>query len=227
MAIHQSSKRDMSLVHPIKCGFGYAFLIESVQGLFLIDSGSPGQENRVLAKMGALGRSDLKLIWITHAHYDHYGSASALRKNTGALIGIHQKEVDFISKGRSPIGTTRSYGFIYLFAQNILMRAGPLDRTCPDFSCEDGESLSEFGLDAVILHTPGHTPGHTCVILEKDIAFCGDLLGGFPKLGLQSFLATNWEQLPKSLKKLRLSRPKYLYLGHKPQPVPGCALENI
>lgn len=63
-------------IHPIACGLGHAFLIETESGLCLVDSGSPDEEQRVLACLRALGRSDLKLIWITHAHYDHYGSVT-------------------------------------------------------------------------------------------------------------------------------------------------------
>src|SRR5659263_83973 len=82
-----NAKSSITL-HILDCGFGLGFLVEAPGGLFLIDCGSPGQHQKVLEKMHELGRSDLKLIWITHAHYDHYGSAAALRDLTGARIGV-------------------------------------------------------------------------------------------------------------------------------------------
>lgn len=208
-------------VHPIPCGWGIAFLIETTRGMFLIDSGSPDQQNRILKKMKALGRDDLKLIWITHAHYDHYGSASELRKITGALIGVHIDDAVSMTAGFSPLGTTRRYGFIYPPAQKALNHFHPLPPTPPDFVCEDGDTLEQYGLDASILHTPGHTPGHTCVKLEEGIVFAGDLLGGFPQPGLQSLLATNWNQLSISLLILQAAKPKWIYIGHSIQLISG------
>jgi glyoxylase-like metal-dependent hydrolase (beta-lactamase superfamily II) len=208
-------------IHPIPCGWGIAFLIETAHGLILIDSGSPGQQNRILKKMKELERNDLKLIWITHAHYDHYGSASALRKMTGALIGIHAEDAESMTAGLSFLGTTRRYGFIYPPAQKGLNFFHPLSPTTPDFVCEDGDSLEHYGIDASVLHTPGHTPGHTCLKLEEGIVFAGDLLGGFPRPGLQSLLATNWDQLSSSLLTLQAAKPKWIYLGHSIHPISG------
>jgi len=92
-------------IHIISCGFGLSFLLEYPQGLYLIDSGSPGMQAGVIDKMKALGRSDLRLIWITHSHYDHYGSAAATREQTGALIGIHPADAPTMTGGLSQLGT--------------------------------------------------------------------------------------------------------------------------
>jgi hydroxyacylglutathione hydrolase len=214
-------------IHPLRCGLGTAFLIETPKGLYLIDSGSPGQQNRVLKKMREIGRSDLKLIWVTHAHYDHYGSAAALRELTGARIGVHSADAADMAAGRSLIGSSRRYGFIYPPAQRMAMLINPLAKTPPDFTLEDGDTLAAYGLNAVVLHTPGHTPGHSCLRLEGGIVFAGDLLGGFPRPALQSLLATDWRQLPGSLAKLRAAGAKWVYLGHSPRPLEGSLLQGI
>jgi hydroxyacylglutathione hydrolase len=129
----------MMRIHPLSCGLGLAFLIELPQGLFLCDSGSPGQQWRVLAKMKALGRNDLKAIWITHAHYDHYGSAAALRELTGALIGVHPADAEYLSSGQSPLGTPRSFGVLFQPSQALFMHIRPLPPASPDFTLVDGE----------------------------------------------------------------------------------------
>lgn len=211
-------------IYPLSCGFGLAFLIETPTGLFLIDSGSPGQQDRVLEKMRALGRNDLKLIWITHAHYDHYGSAAALREITGACIGVHPADAVYMSASESPLGTSRQYGFIYPAAQKLLRRIWPLPTAAPDFTLVDGEKLDQYGLDATILHTPGHTPGHTCVLLPDGTAFVGDLIGGFPRPRVQSLLATDWGQLGGSLSRLQAKAPQWIYTGHVRRKIPGSLL---
>lgn len=214
-------------VHPLPCGLGIAFLIETPQGLCLIDSGSPGHENRVLAKMKALGRTDLSIIWITHAHYDHYGSAAALRSLTGAKIGVHPADAGSLINGQSPLGTTRHFGFIYPLAQPVVNRLRPLPPTPPDFTLVDGETLERYGLNATILHTPGHTPGHTCLVLEDGNAFAADLIARSPRPRLQDLLATDWSQLPNSLTHLMAAQPEWIYTGHAAQRMPGSLLKQI
>lgn len=214
-------------IHPLSCGLGVAFLIEAPQGLYLVDTGSPGQQERVLAKMKALGRTDLRLIWITHAHYDHYGSAAALRQITGALIGVHPLDAESMAHAQSPLGTQRGYGFIYPIGQPLANRIYPLVPTPPDFVREDGETLAAFGLPATILHTPGHTPGHTCLLLEDGTAFAGDLIGQSLTPKLQNLLATQWDQLPNSLSRLMQAQPKWVYTGHSRNKFPGTQLSKI
>jgi len=102
-----------------------------------------------------------------------------------------------------------------------------LPATNPDFTSIGGETLEQYGLDATILHTPGHTPGHTCVQLEGGIVVAGDLLGQFPRPGLQRLLAIDWEQIPQGLATLQTARPQWIYTGHSRHPLPGRALENF
>ncbi|MCU0485708.1 MAG: MBL fold metallo-hydrolase [Anaerolineales bacterium] len=212
---------------PVSCGLGYAFLIESPQALFLVDSGSPGQHCRVLEMMKRLGRADLKLIWITHAHYDHFGSAAALRGLTGALIGVHPADAQSLRAGSSPLGRPRRYGRLLPLAQRLVNLAWRLPATPPDFLLEDGETLEQFGLQARILHTPGHTPGHTCLLLPDGTALAGDLLGRRPRPRLQTLAASDWAQLSGSLRKLQAARPEWVYTGHSAQPLPGWTLQLI
>jgi hydroxyacylglutathione hydrolase len=214
-------------IHPVNCGLGMAYLVELPQGLYLCDTGSPGQAKRILAKMKALGRSDLKVIWITHAHYDHYGNAAALRELTGALIGVHPDDAESLERGLSPLGTARHYGILFQPALAVLKHLMPLPVTRPDFTLEDGECLARFGWDATVLHTPGHTPGHTCLLLPGGIAFGADLIAGVPKKRVQYLVATDWSQLPGSLAHLQAAQPEWVYSGHSKQPMPGSIFQQI
>lgn len=217
----------MISIHPIACGLAYAFLLETSAGLFLFDSGSPEQQGRVLAKMDRLGRTDLKLIWISHAHYDHYGSAVALRELTGAPIGVHPADAEYLATAQSPLGTTHNQGFLFHFLQPLVNRICPLPATEADFTLEDGETLERFGLDASIMHTPGHTPGHSCLLLPGGIAFAGDLIGRSPRLRPQCLLATDWNQIPASFTRFQATHPEWTYTGHSMRPLPGRALQKI
>ena len=214
-------------IHVLTCGIGLGFLVELPHGLYLIDSGSPGMHAPVLAKMKALKRTDLILVWITHAHYDHYGSAAALREQTGAQIGVHPADAQFLARGQSPLGTAHNYGFLFRPAQSVLQRIAPLPHTSVDFTLEDGETFERFGWDATVLHTPGHTPGHTSLMLSGGIAFAGDLIAGVPKKRIQYLVATDWSQLPGSLEKLKAAQPECVYTGHSFRPMPGDVFQTI
>jgi len=42
---------------------------------------------------------------------------------------------------------------------------------------EEGQPLSDVGLDASVLHLPGHSKGSIGILTASGDLFCGDLLG--------------------------------------------------
>ncbi|MFX1266032.1 MAG: MBL fold metallo-hydrolase, partial [Promethearchaeota archaeon] len=55
----------------------------------------------------------------------------------------------------------------------IFFRFGRSERFTPDVYLEDGEKLSEYGLDARVVHMPGHSKGPVGIVTPE-----GDLIGG-------------------------------------------------
>jgi len=103
----------------------------------------------------------LTIEWVleTHAHADHLSGAPYIKLKTGAKVGIgeHIREVQKIF--RPVFNATDVSGdgseFDHLFV--------------------DGEAFKVGGIDASVLHTPGHTPA--CVSYRiGDAVFCGDTL---------------------------------------------------
>jgi hydroxyacylglutathione hydrolase len=218
----------MSLfVHSIAMGMSTAYLIESDVGLVLVDAGLPRLERRVLRRTRALGGGSLRLIFITHAHLDHYGSAAALRRLTGAPIAIHRADGDAMARGKTPIGSVRRHGrslWVLLRLFEPYLRPEP---TMPDVLLDDGDDLRAYGLDAVVLHTPGHTPGSSCFIVEERIAFVGDLLSNLVRARVQRSFADDWSLIPDSLARLQALRPEWVYAGHGRRPLSGQALQRL
>ncbi|MBD3344624.1 MAG: MBL fold metallo-hydrolase [Chitinivibrionales bacterium] len=143
-------------IHPIHILGSNAYIIETENELYLIDAGYPGFEKRILKKVHSLEKK-LRLIILTHAHFDHYKSAAAMRKATGALIGIHSLDADYLCQGTTPLDSVSILG---LFGKLILPLAEKITKpppTPPDILFEDNDSLDKYGLDAKIIHTPGHT----------------------------------------------------------------------
>jgi len=214
-------------IHPISCGLGYAFLIEGDAGLVLVDCGSPHQEKKVLTTMDALGRHDLKLIWITHAHYDHYGSASALHAKTGAPVGVHPADAEALRAGCSDLGVTRGIGHLFPLGLGIVNFFVPLPPVNPEVLLEDGASFTDYGIAAQVFHTPGHTPGHSSLWLEDGTLIIGDLIGQDSRVRKQTLLATDWQALEESFARMQALKPSRVYSGHSPRAIPGeefCSL---
>ncbi|MEV5433264.1 MBL fold metallo-hydrolase [Streptomyces sp. NPDC052701] len=156
----------------------------------LIDTGYPGDRERVLASLAAVGSAPeaVAAVLVTHAHNDHLGSAEYLRAAHGTPVYLHEAEVpharrDFLHQvtvgevlrnGWRPgvlpwaLRAVRSGGTAHLpvTAPQPFPRPGPLDlpgRPVP-------------------VHTPGHTDGHCAYHLpDAGVLVSGDaLVSGHP-----------------------------------------------
>ena len=208
-------------------GFSHAYLLETDAGLYLVDAGAPGSEGIVLRCMHSLGRDDLRLIFITHAHLDHYGSAAALSRETGAPVAIHRADAEAMANGDTPLGRVRGSGKLVKYFLPLVDRILPLEAREPDLILENGDRLESFDLDAALLHLPGHTPGSSALLVDGGHAFVGDLLSTNGKPHLQRYYADDWSQIPDSLARLVEQQPSWVYPGHGARPFPGTELESL
>ncbi len=214
-------------VHSISMGMARAYLIESADGLFLVDAGVKGFEHRVLRLMRTMGRNDLRLIFISHAHLDHYGSAAAIRRVTGATVAIHGLDARAMSLGETPLGSVRGRGRIVKPMLPFLLRIIKVEATPPDRWLEDNEILEDYGLNARVIHLPGHTPGSACLLVEDRLAFVGDLVSTNGHPHVQRYYAHDWASIPSSLARLQFIQPDWIYPGHGSQPLNGETYQKL
>lgn len=132
-------------------------------GSYLIDTGTPNNAKLILLQIRQL---NIKLdgIIITHAHFDHVGSAYTLQKELGCPIYIQKEDYPYL------IGE-RSYnyaGFLGRFAK-MAEKLSKFERP------KDASDVDELNSKMEIIHTPGHTPGSICILYNKCL-ICGDLL---------------------------------------------------
>jgi glyoxylase-like metal-dependent hydrolase (beta-lactamase superfamily II) len=206
-------------IHSLNMGMARAYLVENQNALLLVDAGSPGSEKRVLNAMHKLGRNDLNLIFITHAHLDHYGSAGALRRLTGARIAVHQQDAEPMQQGETPLGEVRGRGKLVERLLPLMKPFLHLEPTPPDLIFDDGGDLSAYGFPASVLHIPGHTSGSSCLLLGGRHAFAGDLVSTTGVPHTQRYYAHDWRQLSDSVKRLQALRPDKIYPGHGRRPL--------
>jgi glyoxylase-like metal-dependent hydrolase (beta-lactamase superfamily II) len=170
------------------------------------------------------GRGDLKLIFITHAHADHYGSAAALKRLTGAPVAIHRADAQAMANGETP---TRGSKRLMRALTSLALRLNPVSPVRADLLLDDGDSLAEYGLPGVIVHTPGHTAGSCCLLLEDGTGFLGDLLSAGRKPHLQRSFVEDAEQLRQSYARLRELRLSRVYAGHGQRILSGEELGRL
>ncbi|MFC5746774.1 MBL fold metallo-hydrolase [Actinomadura rugatobispora] len=199
------------------------YVIEDPDGLVVVDSGWPLPDSRAALSAGlrTLGHrlEDVAQFLVTHAHWDHYGQALALREAFGARVRIGRGESLSIeamvaARGRPHLSQARllrGCGAPALADEVEAMDGdggeGVVLDTAPDAWLDDGErvALGRRGLD--VFATPGHTRGH--VVLRDAAAgllFAGDhvLPHISPSIGLES--APEPKPLRSYLESLRVVR---------------------
>lgn len=214
-------------VHVLSLRMSLAYLLESEAGLILVDAGMAGEGARIVAQLKALGRDDLRLIFITHAHSDHFGAAAEVREQTGAPVAVHRADAAPMARGETVLGTARGAGHAMRLCFPLfdrLFAPVPLEA---DILFEDGHDFAGLGLDARVLHTPGHTIGSSSLLVSGRRAFVGDLLSTTSGPHLQRYLAQDWPALGRSLARLKAAAPELTYPGHGPEPLSAAALQQL
>jgi glyoxylase-like metal-dependent hydrolase (beta-lactamase superfamily II) len=217
-------------IHPLLLRMSCAYLLEGDAGLFLVDTGPPGSHKAILNAIRRTGK-ELKLIFISHAHFDHYGSAAAIRTETGAKIAVHRADARAMALGRTLIRSGRGRGRWTMPFVPLLRIMERRLATPPNVEFQDGDRLDPYGLPACVLHTPGHTPGSSCLIVEQIaprvgdpaglVAFVGDLVVSGRQPHLQNLYADDWMQMADSLARVQALHPHTVYSGHGIHPIDG------
>lgn len=166
-------------------GLVNAHLIVGRSGCVIVDAGLPGTEQKLHAvlKRNGLDFGDIKLIIVTHAHVDHAGNAARIQRLSGAPILAHEGDLPYYLRERE-MHFCASGLFGKIFLRTGLMFE-PYEKFKPDILLRDSDcvSLTEWGIDGVAKHSPGHTAGSITVQLESHHMFVGDLIASGLLLG--------------------------------------------
>lgn len=151
--------------------------------IVMVDSGMPNKL-RLFKKHLSRHHIDptrIKLIVLTHSHFDHCGSAREIRDFTGARIAIHKSERECVELNQVVI--PKGVNFKGKMTQPLIFTFKvPFPKFTPDILFDDTPyPLSEYGIDGYIIHTPGHTMGSVSVVLDSGEACVGCMAhNGFP-----------------------------------------------
>ena len=128
-----------------------SYLVTTSQGHILINSDLEANVPMIRASVESLGFkfSDIKILLISHAHWDHCAGSAMIKRLTGAKYMVMEGDVDVVESG----GKT---DFQYASDPAALYPPAKVDRVLRD---GDEVKLGDATLTARL--TPGHTKGCT------------------------------------------------------------------
>ena len=123
-----------------------AYMIDTGEGLVLIDSSFPNMSNMLIDSIYQLGYNPREVKWIfhSHAHADHYGSSVYLKQLTGCKLTLSRRDYEdyFLNAPQGdPFMNMKYLHFV------------------PDVFPEDGEVFEIGNTSIRVVNTPGHTKG--------------------------------------------------------------------
>lgn len=206
----------MSEVHRIKCGNGNCYIIENGSNAILVDTGKKGYLNQVLK---ACKPYSIKLLVLTHAHFDHAENAVQISEALGIPIAMSEKDCDLIeSNNNQELFSETFLGKIVLSASLKDFSARPIRAFRPDILLKDKDNLSDYGINASIVSLPGHTNGSIGIDVDNKYLIVGDALMNmfYPTV---SMLFHNKNEMLESAEKISKMGNRTIYFGHgKPTP---------
>jgi metallo-beta-lactamase class B len=134
-----------------------AYLIVTPQGDILINSNLESSVPLIKQSVEALGFkfSDIKILLISHGHFDHCAGSAALLKLTGAKYYVMDADVSVVESG----GKT---DFAYGAQADMQFPTTHVDRVL-----HDGSKVSLGGTTLTAHLTAGHTKGTTTWTLDE------------------------------------------------------------
>lgn len=165
--IHQI-KIDFQVTDQIK-RYVFVYLITG-KYCYLIDAGVAGCEKVIAEYMEKAGRSmtEIKAIFLTHAHPDHIGGAAEIKRKSGCKVYASAVERNWIEDIEFQFQERPIPNF-----HTLVREAVTVEQTV-----KEGERIFlESGMTIRVLETAGHSLGSVSYILEESrVIFSGDAI---------------------------------------------------
>ena len=180
-----------------------SILVATPQGHILLDTGTQKMGAVVFPNMAKLGfkPADIKVMLISHAHYDHMETMETIRRITGATVAALEAEVPALVSGHD-LSSTETWGHEPIQVGRVL---------------RSGDDIHLGGSTVKAIWTPGHTPGAAAYFIttQEDGRTYQIVYGGPPgPIAGNPKYDTRPEDAFNSYKALRAMNPDILISGH-------------
>jgi glyoxylase-like metal-dependent hydrolase (beta-lactamase superfamily II) len=200
------------------------YLVDTPEGVTIIDAGLAGHWRELLTELTSMGRTldDVKGVILTHGDGDHIGFAERIRRENGVPIFVHAADASRAKGGPKPANAKqrmRLGGMLGFLAYTIRKGGARTTYLTEVVEIHEGETLDLPGAPQII-GLPGHSEGSIAIYIPAvDAVFVGDglttrdVLTG--KKGPQPAPFTDEpEQAIESLQALIPTGAKWVLPGH-------------
>lgn len=159
---------------------------------YLIDTGVSGTEALISDYMKTIGRelTEIKGVFLTHAHPDHIGAAAEIKRRTGCHVYAPVQGLSWIENIQKQFAERPIPNFFKLLSESVKV----------DSPLSDGQVIElEKGLSIKAIATPGHSDDSMSYILNDETVFMGDAIPAPNDLPI----FVHFEKCVKSIEKIR------------------------
>ena len=198
-------------IETITCGQSNVYLLHGNHAAVLVDTGTAAYKEKVLK---CCQNANVRLIILTHGHFDHCQNAAYLAKQLNCSVGIAKEDVPMLENHQKrQVFGKGIWGKFYAYASNRNICTNEIEAMTPDVVLEDGMSLSQYGIDGQIVKLAGHTRGSIGVRLSSGEFFVGDAMQNIP-FPAAAWCYEDYEQSRESVALIRSADSKKIFYGH-------------
>jgi hydroxyacylglutathione hydrolase len=150
----------------------------------------PGGDIDIITDKVAERQAIVKMILLTHGHFDHIGALDGIRKKYACPVLIHSADANALTNPMINLSALTGNSIVSSEADQLL---------------EDGDRILLGDLTLEVLSTPGHTRGGIC-FKHNGLVFSGDTLFN-SGIGRTDLPGGNMTQLEQSIRSKLFTLP--------------------
>ena len=196
----------------IKGGTDNCYIVSYGKNAILFDTSSG--ENKDLV-MEECSKYDLKLLVLSHPHFDHAENAAAISEKFNIPVAYHKADDEiFDNYDAQPLKSYGLVGFVVLKMSLKVLRETKVNRPKNCFYVKDGDTLADYGFpDVRVVELPGHTKGSIGLVAGDSAILVGDALDNWIRPGV-GHLFYDLEVQKNTAEKIRSFGSRKIYYGH-------------
>ena len=199
-------------IRMIKGGTDNCYLVINGKDAILFDTSSGSSCSKVIEECS---KYNLKLVVLSHTHFDHAENAAAISERFGVPVAYHEADDElFDDYDAQPLKSYGLVGFVVLKLSLKQLRQTKVLRPTNRLYIKEGTSLADYGFpDVKVVELPGHTKGSIGLLVSGSSLLAGDALDNWirPAMG---HLYCDLDTLKKTYERIKSLGVTKIYYGH-------------